>query len=238
MNIHESTLGEIVTQDLRAAGIFERHKIDFCCNGHRTLREACSDAARAEAVETELLRLAETTATVINPYLDYRNWQLDLLADFIEKNLHRETSHQITTIQAHLEKICRVHGQSHPELFGIRDLFDESAGELAMHMKREELILFPYIRKMVVAGKAPAAPFGTIDDPIRVLTHEHQDEGERFQKIARLSNDYTTPADGCTAYRLTFRELREFESMLHFHIHLENNLLFPGASQMALNHLS
>src|SRR5579872_2642722 len=193
MNIHSSTVGEMVAQDSRAAGIFEKYKVDFCCNGHRTLGEACADSARAEAIAAELLGLAETSAIQGDPYLDYRQWPLDLLADFIEKKLHRETTRQIPGIQGHLEKICRVHGQGHPELFEIRDLFDEGAGELAMHMKREELILFPFIRKMVLAGKPPAAPFGTIDNPIRVLMHEHQDEGERFQKIAKLTNDYTAP---------------------------------------------
>lgn len=233
MNIYDSTVGEMVAQNPRAAGIFEKYRIDFCCNGHRTLREACTDASHAEALETELAGLAETPASQGDPYLDYRQWPADLLTDFIEKKLHRETTRQIAVIQKHLEKICRVHGKSHPQLFEIRDLFDKSAGELAMHMKREELVLFPFIRKMVQTGKTPAAPFGTIENPIRVLMHEHQDEGERFQKIASLTNDYAAPADGCTTFRLTFAELKEFESMLHYHIHLENNLLFPAASKMA-----
>lgn len=229
MNIAESTVGDLVARDVRAAEIFERYKIDFCCNGHRTLRQACGNAESVAAVEAALRDLSGTTGTGDNPYLDYRSWPLDLLADFIEKKLHRETSGRITAIQAHLEKICRVHGGKHPELVAIRDLFDKSAGELSAHMKREELILFPYIRKTILTGKAPGMAFGTVANPIRVLTQEHQDEGERFRQIALLTNDYTVPADGCTTYRLTFQELREFESMLHFHIHLENNLLFPRA---------
>ena len=34
-------LGDIVSDDLRTATIFERFGLDYCCNGQRTLREAC-----------------------------------------------------------------------------------------------------------------------------------------------------------------------------------------------------
>jgi regulator of cell morphogenesis and NO signaling len=61
---------------------------------------------------------------------------------------------------------------------------------------------------------------------------EHDTEGERFRKIAELSNNYTTPADGCTTYRVAFSLMNEFESDLHLHIHLENNILFPKAIEM------
>ena len=235
MDTYTSTLGQLVAQDPRAAEILEQYKIDFCCNGHRTLQEACEDPERRTAVAVALNSLTGQPAATVNPYLDFRNWPLDLLVDYIEKKLHRETGRRITQLQTHLEKICRVHGAAHPELFTIRDLFDESAGELSMHMKREELVLFPYIRKTVLNGKPPAAAFGTVANPIRVLSQEHQDEGDRFRKIAGLTNDYNAPADGCATYRLTFQELGEFESLLHFHIHLENNLLFPAALAIAEN---
>lgn len=233
MNIQQCTVGEIVAKDARAAAVFEQYHIDFCCNGHKTLQEACADNADRVTVELALQSVLDTPAVSGGSALDYRGWPVDLLADFIEKKYHRETTRQSDLIKANLAKICRVHGEVHPELFEINDLFEEGAGELAMHMKREELILFPFIRKMVANGKPPVAAFGTVDNPIRALTHEHAAEGERFQKIAALADNYTVPADGCQTYRLTFHMLLEFEAMLHFHIHLENNLLFPQAQAMA-----
>ena len=235
MNLQNCTVGEIVAQDARAAQVLEQYQIDFCCNGNKPLRDACGDDSRLAVVVTALQGLQEAPASTDGSIGDYRSWPLDLLADVIEKKFHRETTKQIAVLQPYLEKICRVHGEGHPELFAIRDLFDESAGDLTKHMQKEELMLFPYIRKMVQTGKVPAAPFGTVDNPIRVLMHEHADEGERFRKIAELSDNYTAPADGCQTYRLTFHLLKDFESMLHFHIHLENNLLFPGALAMAEN---
>ncbi|MNT11953.1 Iron-sulfur cluster repair protein YtfE [compost metagenome] len=127
-----------------------------------------------------------------------------------------------------------MHGASHPELFEINQLFIGCAGELAQHMKKEELILFPFIKKMVKASLTDELieqpHFGTVENPIAMMMHEHDAEGERFRKIALLTNDYTPPADACNTYRVTFAMLAEFEEDLHKHIHLENNILFPAAA--------
>lgn len=222
----------MVAQDSRVAEVFERYKIDFCCNGNKVLTEACPDDGVRDVVERELLAVLETTASSGGSSVDYRTWPLDLLADFLEKKYHRETSRQIAVIQQYLDKICLKHGEAHPELFEIKDLFEAGAGELTAHMQREELVLFPFVRKMVQTGKRPIAAFGTVENPIRALSHEHEQEGERFRKIAELSVGYSAPPDGCQSYKLTFAMLKEFESMLHIHIHLENNLLFPRALAM------
>ena len=238
MNLQQCTVGEIVAKDSRAAEVFGTYKVDFCCNGGKTLVEACGDGDKVALVEAALQRLLTTPAMAAGAMEDYRTWPLDLLADLIEKKYHRETTKQIGVIQGYLDKICTVHGGRHAELFAIKDLFDESAGELTKHMHKEELVLFPFVRKTVQTGKTPVAVFGTVDNPIRALMHEHAEEGDRFRKIAELSDHYTAPPDGCQTYRLTFQLLKEFETMLHFHIHLENNLLFPGALAMSENSLS
>ena len=136
-------------------------------------------------------------------------------------------------IKQYLNKISSVHGKNHPELLEIEDLFNASAGELAMHMKKEELMLFPFVRKMVNSQsediKAHPPHFGTVSNPVQAMMHEHDTEGERFRQISKLSNQYTPPADACNTYKVAFSLLKEFEDDLHLHIHLENNILFPKA---------
>jgi regulator of cell morphogenesis and NO signaling len=68
-----------------------------------------------------------------------------------------------------------------------------------------------------------------------MMHHEHDAEGERFRKIAELTNNYTPPTDACNTYRVTFLMLKEFEEDLHLHIHLENNILFPKSIEMEKN---
>ena len=80
--------------------------------------------------------------------------------------------------------------------------------------------------------KIEKAPFGTVSNPIEMMMQEHKDEGDRFVKIAELTNNFTPPADACNTYKVTFQTLKEFEQDLHRHIHLENNILFPKAVEL------
>ena len=230
----ELTVGQIVAQDYRTAQVFKNHKIDFCCKGNRSLEEV----AQKNKLDLEQLK-QELEAVQGNDQGDttnFESWPLDLLADYVEKKHHRYVEERIPVLRPYLEKLCKVHGDSHPELFEILDHFNATAGELSMHMKREELVLFPWIRKMVLAqskGQVPEPPkFGTVQNPIKQMMEEHDNEGERFRMIAALSDDYNPPADACNTYRVTFSLLEEFEDDLHRHIHLENNILFPKSEQL------
>ncbi|WP_047247004.1 iron-sulfur cluster repair di-iron protein [Maribacter thermophilus] len=228
------TIGEIVAEDYRAAEVFKNHKIDFCCRGNRTLEEvATKNNLNVDTLINELNAVVQKRA---NDAIDFKSWSLDLLVDYIEKKHHRYVEKQSTVLKQYLDKLCRVHGQKHPELFRIRDLFNISAGELAMHMKKEELVLFPFIRKMVEAKQSRqnlgTPRFGSVLNPIQTMMDEHDHEGERFRTIAELSNDYTPPADACTTYKVAYSLLQEFEEDLHRHIHLENNILFTKANEL------
>ncbi|MFA7444739.1 MAG: iron-sulfur cluster repair di-iron protein [Flavobacteriaceae bacterium] len=232
MQITENTtIGEIVAHDFRTAALFSKLGIDFCCRGHRTLEEVSEkkslNAANLQRDLEEILQKTEGSS------IDFKAWPLDLLADYVEKTHHRYIEDKTPVLLAFLNKLCKVHGDRHPELFEIDRLFNESAQDLAAHMKKEELILFPFIRKMVstrISGRPLERPqFGTVENPIEMMKHEHDTEGERFREIARLTDNYTPPADGCNTYRTAFLMLEEFEQDLHKHIHLENNILFPSA---------
>lgn len=230
-NTIEKTIGQMVVEDYRIAQVFKNHSIDFCCKGNRSVQEV---AEKKTLNIDELLREIEEIHQLNNDEnINFKSWPLDLLADYIEKKHHRYVEERIPVLKQYLDKLCQVHGQRHPELIKITEHFNASASELAMHMKKEELILFPWVRKMIKAvqqNENPGAPhFGTVQNPIQMMMQEHENEGERFRKIAALSNDYNPPADACNTYKVAFSLLQEFEEDLHRHIHLENNILFPKA---------
>ncbi|MES2418533.1 MAG: iron-sulfur cluster repair di-iron protein [Bacteroidota bacterium] len=235
----EQTIGQLVAANYRTAAVFKKYNIDFCCNGNRTI------AAAAIQNNTDFIQLEKELALALevagSDNIDYKSWSLDLLADYVEKKHHRYVKAQIPVIGEYLIKLCKVHGQKHPELFEINELFDDSATEFKNHMQKEELMLFPYIRKLALAKQehkpAQPAPFGTVQNPIQMMMNEHLTEGERFRKISALSDNYVAPADGCNTYRVAFALLKEFEDDLHLHIHIENNILFPKAIELeaALN---
>ncbi len=227
-------VGQLVAKDYRTAEIFSSYGIDFCCKGDRTLEEVCDK--KNIKIEEILENLNEILSKKVNNPLDYQSWPLDLLVDYIEKTHHHYVEEKIPVIIQYVTKLCKVHGERHPELIVINELFTDAAGELTQHMKKEEIILFPFIKRMVKTLRqddaVPLPHFGTVVNPISMMMKEHDNEGERFRKIAALSSNYTPPADGCTTYRVAFSMLKEFEENLHLHIHLENNILFPKAIEM------
>ncbi|RVT77700.1 iron-sulfur cluster repair di-iron protein [Flavobacterium sufflavum] len=229
--LEKKTIGEYVAKDFRTAAIFSKYGIDFCCKGNRTIEQACEKKfIDANEIQEEINAVL---ATKNDNTIDFQSWPLDLLVDYIEKTHHRYVEDKTQILLPFLDKLCRVHGASHPELFEINELFIGCAGELAQHMKKEELILFPFIKKLVKASLSDELiqqpHFGTVENPIAMMMHEHDAEGERFRKIDGLTNNYTPPADACNTYKVTFAMLQEFEQDLHKHIHLENNILFPKA---------
>lgn len=197
-----------------------------------------AEVCEKKSVNPERL-LDELTAVIHSTNdtpIDFASWPLDLLIDYIEKKHHRYVEGKIPVIKQYLDKLCEKHSGTYPQLIAIRDLFAGCANDLTMHLKKEELILFPYIGKLqqtAHAGKTMGNPsFGSIANPIAMMLHEHDQEGERFRKIARLTQNYTPPADACNTFRVTYSMLQDFEQDLHEHIHLENNILFPRAKKL------
>ena len=235
MTLQETTtIGDFVAKDYRTAAVFSKYGIDFCCKGHRTIDEVCS---KKDINEPQLLSELNAVLDAKNDTEnDFDSWSLDVLIDYIEKVHHRFVEEKTQILIPFLDKICSVHGENHPELLEINQIFNDSAKELASHMKKEELILFPFIKEMINATKSHGTIgkpfFETIKNPIAAMMSEHENEGERFRTIAALTNNYTPPEDACNTYKVTYAMLQEFEQDLHKHIHLESNILFPKAKAL------
>lgn len=233
----QTTVGEIVATDYRTAEVFNKYRIDFCCQGRTPLGAAC------EKKNVDLARLRDELEQAMEhpggQSIDFKSWSPDLLCDYIEKTHHRYVADSIPVLHQFLDKVNRVHGERHPELNEVYQLFSEVADELMMHMKKEEVVLFPYIRDMVdsqrAGGQLPVPQFGTVHNPIQVMEQEHEFAGNHLFRIAELTDQYTAPEDACTTYRVAFAKLQEFEQDLHRHVHLENNVLFPKAKEMELS---
>ena len=231
----DSSVTEIVTEDFRAAAVLERFGIDFCCGGRRTLREACRDK-RLDALDVLIEVGAACDRTDPNTPR-FTDWEPDTLVAYIVGHHHSYVRRTLPVILAHTRKVAASHGEANPALREIALLFEEVASEMTSHMEKEELVLFPYISKVALArrtgGPTPTACFDSVDGPIQMMEHEHERAGEAMARIRDLAGDYALPANACTTYVVSFRELEEFEKDLHVHVHLENNLLFPKLRAMA-----
>jgi regulator of cell morphogenesis and NO signaling len=232
-NINTLTLGEIVKKNYKAAAVFERYSLDFCCKGNQNFTDACKvNNIEPSLIANELNRLeGEQEHGVV-----FDTWPLDMLIDYIIRRHHTYVEEKTPLLKSYLNKICEVHGARHPELNKVRDIFFEIGGELTIHMKKEELLLFPFIKKLVQANgtKTPLTSpmFGSVSNPVNMMKEDHAVEGEKFRRLAALTNNYTIPADACNTFAVTYQFLDEFEKDLHLHIHLENNILFPKAIRL------
>ncbi|MBZ5719186.1 MAG: iron-sulfur cluster repair di-iron protein [Acidobacteriia bacterium] len=228
------TVRELAVEIPNATRVFEKLGIDYCCGGARSLEEACQAANLSIDQVLDQLNGAAQPAVSAE-----RDWQAAPLADLVEHIVsthHKYVREETARLHPLLAKVCKVHGQNHPELHAINDTFDGLAQELTMHMMKEEVVLFPHIVRMEEAAlqKEPVLPsaFGTVQHPVHMMMQEHDSAGDALRKLREVSNGYQAPPDGCFSYRTLYQALEAFEADLHQHIHLENNILFPRAVDM------
>lgn len=235
MQTTDVTIRDFVIRDFRAAAVFHRYGIDFCCGGGKTLGEVCQAKQLEESAVLREISQACAVETTRPP--QFADWDADALTRHIVAQHHGYVRSALPTIAAHTRKLAKVHGPANPELVEIADIFDDVCGEMTSHMMKEEQILFPYIDQLAAtrrAGLQPfPAPFGDIDNPIRMMEAEHESAGGAMARIRALASGYTVPEHGCMTWRVTMKELEAFELDLHTHVHLENNILFPKARTLA-----
>ena len=232
----EKTVRELVMEIPEATRIFEKLGIDYCCGGNQSLERACGKANVSVHQVLDSLEMAGEAARVMQQAHDWNHEPLSELIAHIKRTHHHYTREEIMRLTALLQKVCSAHGKNHPELFEIQSTFKGLAQELTTHMMKEEMVLFPYIERMeeAVIQKEPMlpGPFGSIENPVAMMEHEHDSAGNALRAMRTASTEYVTPADACVSYQTLYKVLAAFEADLHQHIHLENNILFPRAILM------
>lgn len=223
----DMTVAELAVAHPAALAVFNRYNIDFCCGGNRSLEDACHrigldpEKIRREIFETPVWQ------TSAPPRVE--TWSASLLSDYIVQNHHAYVKAAIPEITVLLEKVCAAHGDDNVELLSIQQDFLDLADELLNHMNKEEMVLFPALKKLE-ARKGEDHPLAsTLKSPIAMMEHEHAIAGDLMKSIRNLSRQYTVPEFACPTYRITYQKLKEFDNDLMLHVHLENNILFKRA---------
>ena len=223
------SLAQIVNDNHKAASIFEKYNLDFCCKGKRSLQEACIE--KSLPIEKLLIELQAINNTCETP-VDFGKMTLTQIADYIVSKHHAYVRTEMPQIFAYLQRVATKHGDRHPEMRKVFELFSIIKNEMEDHMDKEELILFPRIEAAeegAFENKTTNMNVFYVQHPIQVMEAEHEKAGQLMGEIRELTGNYTPPQDACTTYRLSIAALQAFETDLHQHVHLENNILFPKA---------
>lgn len=228
MTINTSTLiGDLVTEDPRRTRVLESYGLDYCCGGRRSLFEA----AVTKGLDPDLIASALELPGDAAP-LHWESSDLSGLAHDIVDTHHAYLWEEMPRLQALVAKVVGVHGERHPELARVRDLYDRAVADLEPHLTREEHVVFPAITKLE-RTQAPVRLNGTtLGDAVQRLIDDHDVVGDLFAQLRRITGGYTTPADGCASYAAMLAGLQEMEHDLHRHVHKENNVLFPKVAEL------
>jgi len=234
-DFHTMTVREIALEMPVTTRVFQELHIDYCCHGNTMFDDACESVNMSP----------DLVATKIQSVLDERgnsdmerlkSVSLSELIDHIVEKHHTYTREEMVQLTPLMAKVASRHGEHYAYLLELKDLFARLCDELTPHLTKEEMVLFPYIKRIEVncrtqiVGSPP--PFGTIANPIGRMTVEHEQAGEILAEMRRVTNDYELPDNACPSFTALFNRLAELEADLHQHIHLENNLLFPKAAKL------
>ena len=208
----EQAIGQIAVQLPGSTAIFRRLKLDFCCGGQVSLREAATQKSLdVDAVMAELSQLQRSSSLpgVTSP---------TELIDHILERYHAVHREQLPELIRMARRVEAVHRDSPDVPVGLAAHLEAMEAELLEHMEKEETVLFP----MLKAGGTPM-----VRHPIGVMRDEHTNHGEQLERLMALSHDATPPAGACNTWRALYAGIAQLSDDLINHIHLENNVLFP-----------
>lgn len=234
MTATTQTVREIALEQPSSIRVFEHYGIDYCCGGRKPLSDAC--AANNVAVDAVIAALEAAAKTPEESREDWTGKSLTSLSAHIVSTHHAYVKRELPRLAELAQKVVNRHGASKTELPLIQAKLTQLDGELTNHLAKEEAVLFPYIaeleRAIAAGAPKPHGCFGTVANPIAMMTQEHDAAGTLLAEIRTLSRNFTTPEDACPTYHAYYDGLKEFEQDLHQHIHLENNILFPRAIEL------
>jgi regulator of cell morphogenesis and NO signaling len=236
MNINKTTrLNSLALENYNTSKTFEAWGINFYSSGQgdRTLEDVCTE----QGLSLDKL-ISQLAADLEQPEQETvcRGASLDVLIAQIVEQHHQYIKKTLPEILVNLDFLCGQSGRRHPEILEIRRLCEDGAQALISHLHKEETVLFPYMKNLEVARAAgqplPEFHCGSVEVPVAIMIEEHGIENERLGRIAILTGSYEMQRWVDPLWEKALRQLRSFELNLHRHIHLEDNLLFPGAMAM------
>lgn len=228
-NIKDLSLSEIINNSLDAAKIFESYKIQYYCNPNQLLMEVLEE----KEIEKFILSLEKNSEdTKDKKNISTKN--LIELSEYIVLVHHTYVRKTLQEIAGKKRKLTVK--QSSENMDEVDRLLMLLSKDMIMHMEKEERILFPLIKYLVDTDKFHEKPktrnYGTVINPIRQMLFEHETALEIIGKINDLLNIIISIETNNEELQQFISLINEFESDLHLHIHLENNILFPKTIEL------
>lgn len=229
----QSSAADIVAKDYRTAVVFRKHGIGYCCGGKWPMEMTCElQGINLEKLQQEL-EAAIRTIPVSNQ-LDFSNWSIDFIIDYIVNIHHQYLRQSLPETMQILNDFVEEHLKKFPWLAELLIKYDLLMKQLEPAMKREEEVLFPYIRQIAHAHK-DKEPYAvllikTLRKPVEEsMFNGHEMVTKIISSIRTITNQYNTPANVCANHKVVMAKLKELDNDLMHHLYLEQMVLFPKA---------
>lgn len=229
------SIREIVTTHPSAGRVFERFDIDLCSQADNSLEQACAELQLSVDQVIEKLEDAESAesgATAADP----ADLPLSRLIQHIVRAHHQKVRQELPRLTEMAGKVVAKRGDRAPELGRVVELLEKLHADMLAHIQKEEQVLFPFIAQMdqdsILTYPPAHACFRSVSFPIFMMEQEHESAGHIVEDLCSITKGFEPPGWACITHIALFAGVRDFESDLKQHVHLENDVLFPRAIQM------
>lgn len=221
-------LGQLVAGEPARAQVFERHGINFWCQGARPLGDALAEMG----IDPALIVREMSTLDNHSPAGGEKAWShasFYALLDHLRTTHHAFLKEELPELSVIVGKVTILHGDANSDLHELDDAFEWFRSEMEMLMRKEEVVLFPMCLRLEQARVRPHFFSGTIQGPIREIAEQHKAAAYALERMYALTNQFSPPPDACDTYMDMVARLFRLNLDTHQHVHEENNILFPRA---------
>ena len=210
INFASWKIGDIVAADFRKAEVLKQFNIDFCCGGKTLLKDACKSLSLDQNKVLEAL--CEINEKDILPSQNYSYWDLSFLCDYIYSTHHNYVQQAKKYLLDYASKVEMNHAERHPDLVKVREVVFLLFNDLETHMKKEEIFLFPSIKKLAAIYKNTESDWTQIQSireltqPIKQMEAEHDEAGIYIKQLIDLTNNFTVPENACLTFSVFYVE--------------------------------
>lgn len=209
----EQTLGAIAVELPGATALFRELKLDFCCGGNVSLRQAvAAHGLDLQDVQRKLQALEHSDELP-------EEVTVGELIDHILTRYHAVHREQLPELIRMARRVEAVHRDSPAVPAGLAVALESLQETLFNHLGTEEQVLFPMMRN----GGHPQMA-ASID----MMRQDHAHQGQALAKLGALTNNATPPQGACNTWRALYTGLAQFSDDLQTRIHLEGNVLFAA----------
>lgn len=168
------------------------------------------------------------------PRMTWESRPLRELTRHITESFHEPLSTELPRLLEVARHVEQCHGSSaQPRAGAIAATLQAFMAETLPHIKEEDDDIFPLI-ECIEEGVADAEGVKRFFERRAGLEREHEAANQALAALRALTDGYTPPAGSCRTTLGLYYGLGELEALMHLHVHLEHNLLYPRAATLAL----